>query len=118
MNVYFHRNENVKKVTVASVLLLASLAFEASAWEPITPTVTFGQESNSGWGSSSNRETRQEETSRYRSSSGTNYQYDLSKPTDRIRYGLDPAAKLRDQHDPRVDIDRNNLNQYGGGAYR
>lgn len=108
----------MKKVTVASVLLLASLAFEASAWEPITPTVTFGQESNSGWGSSSNRETRQEETSRYRSSSGTNYQYDLSKPTDRIRYGLDPAAKLRDQHDPRVDIDRNNLNQYGGGAYR
>ncbi|RUR52015.1 hypothetical protein ELY40_14985 [Vreelandella populi] len=48
---------------------------------------------------------------------GTSYQYDLNNPVDRIRYGVDPAAQLRDQHDPRVDIDRNNLNQYGGGAY-
>lgn len=108
----------MKKVTAASALLLVSLALNVSAWEPVEPTVTFGQEENSGWGDNSDSDAYQNESLGYRSSSGTSYQYDLSSPTDRILYGVDPAAQLRDQHDPRVDLDRGSLDQYGGGAYR
>lgn len=51
----------------------------------------------------------------YESITGTRYKYDLSNPSDRIRYEVDPAAQLRDSINPRVDIDRG-LGQYGGGA--
>jgi TPR repeat protein len=55
----------------------------------------------------------------YRGSSGTQYQYDLSKPGDQIRYEVDPAAQLRDglSVDPRRDLDRD-LGQVGGGIRR
>ena len=52
---------------------------------------------------------------KYESSSGTKYKYDLNNPADRVRYDVDPAAKILDDINPRVRIDRN-LNQYGGGA--
>ena len=54
---------------------------------------------------------------RYKGSSGLRYQYDLSKPGDRIRYQLDIDAQIRDSinPDPRIDLDRG-LGQYGGGS--
>jgi len=53
----------------------------------------------------------------YKSSSGTRYKYDLSKPSDRIKYEVDPAAQIRDSINPRVKIDRD-LGQHGGGSER
>ena len=54
--------------------------------------------------------------SNYESSTGVQYKYDLSNPSDRIMYDVDPAAQVMDSInvDPRVDIDRS-LGQYGGG---
>jgi len=56
---------------------------------------------------------------RYRGSSGKEYQYDLSRPQDELRYELDLGAQMRDQLnvDPRIELDRE-LGQYGGGAKR
>ena len=53
----------------------------------------------------------------YESSTGTSYEYDLSDPSDRVMYGVDPAAQLMDSinPDPMIEIDRN-MNEYGGGA--
>jgi 1,4-alpha-glucan branching enzyme len=51
----------------------------------------------------------------YESTTGTRYQYDLTKPGDQIRYKVDPAAQIRDNVNPRVEIDRQ-LHQYGGGS--
>lgn len=52
----------------------------------------------------------------YRGTSGKQYQYDLSKPSDQLRYSVDPDAQLHDSIniDPRVELDRG-LGQYGGG---
>jgi len=52
---------------------------------------------------------------KYRSMSGTKYKYDLSNPSDRIRYEVDPASQIRDSVNSRVKIDRS-MGQYGGGA--
>ena len=54
---------------------------------------------------------------RYKGSSGMQYQYDLSRPGDRIKYNLDIGAKMRDRinPDPRINIDRG-MGQFGGGA--
>lgn len=59
------------------------------------------------------------ESQTYRGSSGAQYQYDLSKPRDQVRYEIDPRAQLRDQIsvDPRRDLDRS-LDQFGGGIIR
>lgn len=51
----------------------------------------------------------------YESTTGTRYKYDLSKPSDRIKYEVDPAAQVRDSVNPRVGIDRS-LGQHGGGS--
>jgi hypothetical protein len=55
----------------------------------------------------------------YESRFGTRYQYDLSKPSDRLRYEVDPSAQIRDEMsvDPRRDLDRD-MGQYGGGIKR
>jgi len=55
----------------------------------------------------------------YQSSTGMQYQYDLSRPPDQIRYGIDPRAQIRDSIsvDPRRDLDRS-MGQVGGGAKR
>ena len=52
---------------------------------------------------------------KYESNTGTKYKYDLNNPSDRIMYGVDPAAKIRDSVNPMVDIDRG-MGQYGGGS--
>jgi hypothetical protein len=51
----------------------------------------------------------------YQSSTGTRYKYDLSNPSDQIRYEVDPGAQLRDSINPKVQIDRG-LGQHGGGS--
>jgi hypothetical protein len=62
---------------------------------------------------------RSTEASDYRGMSGARYQYDLSTPGDRVRYTVDPQARLRDSIsvDPRRGIDQN-LGQTGGGIIR
>ena len=56
---------------------------------------------------------------RYRGSSGLQYQYDLNRPQDELRYGIDPKAQLRDSMsiDPRRDFDLG-MGQRGGDARR
>ena len=56
-------------------------------------------------------------SSGYRSSFGSTYEYDLSNPSDRVRYGADPKARLRDRLNvnPQRRIERN-TGQYGGGV--
>lgn len=55
----------------------------------------------------------------YKGSSGSRYQYDLSKPIDQIRYETDMKAQMRDylSVDPKRELDRD-LGQYGGGIRR
>ncbi len=78
----------------------SSLAYAAPiGWEPV------------GSGESDSSQDRY-----YESSSGNQYQYNLDKPTDRIRYEHDAPAQLRDRYDPRTQIDRS-TGQYGGGIY-
>lgn len=54
----------------------------------------------------------------YESSTGTQYEYDLSNPSDRVMYEVDPEAQLRDSIDvnPMRDVDQG-LGEYGGGIY-
>lgn len=54
---------------------------------------------------------------RYRGTSGADYQYDLTNPSDQVRYSVDVNAQLRDSIDPRVEMDRS-LGQHGGGVVR
>ena len=56
---------------------------------------------------------------RYQGGSGTQYQYDLSRPGDQLRYELDLKAQMRDQLsvDPRKELDQG-LGQHGGGIRR
>jgi hypothetical protein len=65
------------------------------------PTLSYGSNTSSG----------------YRSSFGNTYEYDLSNPSDRVRYRADPKARLRDRLNvnPQRRIERN-IGQYGGGA--
>ena len=52
----------------------------------------------------------------FKSRFGNEYQYDLSKPQDRIRYETDYNAQRRDSFnlDPMREIERD-LGEYGGG---
>lgn len=56
---------------------------------------------------------------RYTGASGTKYQYDMGNPSDRIQYGIDPAAQLRDRIsvNPGRNTDRG-IGQRGAGAER
>ncbi len=57
--------------------------------------------------------------SRYQGKSGTQYQYDLSRPLDKNKYSTDVPAQLRDSLNtkPGVDVDRG-YGQSGGGVSR
>ena len=52
----------------------------------------------------------------YKSRYGNEYEYDLSKPVDQIKYEVDERAKMRDSLDvdPMREIERD-LGEYGGG---
>ncbi len=53
----------------------------------------------------------------YESSFGNRYKYNLGDPGDRVKYGVDAAAQLRDSIDvnPIRSIERN-IGEYGGGV--
>lgn len=55
----------------------------------------------------------------YRGTSGLGYQYDLSKPSDQLRYETDVNAQTRDYLDssPRREIDQS-MGQRGGGVLK
>jgi hypothetical protein len=82
-------------------VLAACLAFASTSFAWDNPDIEKKYESESG----------------YKSRFGNEYQYDLSKPQDRIRYGTDYDAQRRDSLsvDPRRGIERG-LGEYGGGV--
>jgi hypothetical protein len=53
----------------------------------------------------------------YESSFGNRYEYDLSDPSDRVMYEVDPNAQIRDSIDvnPVRDVERS-IGEYGGGV--
>jgi hypothetical protein len=55
----------------------------------------------------------------YKSSFGNEYQYDLSKPSDQLKYELDLKAQMRDELDidPRRELERDLLQNGGGKLY-
>ena len=59
-----------------------------------------------------------ENTDRYRSNTGTDYQYNLGNPSNRNRYSIDLDAQRRDQMNtnPRRVLDRQS-GQVVGGIY-
>ena len=86
----------------------------ASAWENNYNDV----DSNLGDGSLTEEQEAEVERNQeypYESYTGTRYKYDLNDPSDKIMYGVDPAAQIRDDVNPMVDIDRG-LGQFGGGS--
>lgn len=95
-----------KYIVLSSVLLMSNFSF-AECIGPEIMGKCYGTQTST---SSSN--------SSYESSSGNKYQYDLSKPTDRIGYSTDPSAQIRDQLNvsPTRGMDRSR-GQYGGGIY-
>jgi hypothetical protein len=67
-----------------------------------------------------NAQARDEDNKRnYKSRFGNEYQYDLSRPADQIRYETDVRAQMRDELDvdPRRDLERD-IGQYGGGKVK
>lgn len=59
----------------------------------------------------------------YKSDSKNTYEYDLSKPLDRLGYQTDTGAQQRDDYDRRYNNYDNHIEkdrskgQYGGGIY-
>jgi hypothetical protein len=55
----------------------------------------------------------------YKSIVGNEYEYDLSKPSDQIKYEVDVGAQMRDEMDidPRREIEQD-MGQHGGGKIR
>lgn len=98
----------MKPSAILLTAVIAGLAGTASAdsiqWQPVgSGTASSGSDDYNG-------------SSVYQSTSGNRYQYDLNKPTDRIRYEHDAGAQIRDRYNPRTEIDRNQ-GQLGGGIY-
>jgi hypothetical protein len=59
-----------------------------------------------------------EDSSDYKGSSGSIYQYDMNNPSDRNSYSTDLNAQRRDQMslDSGKSLDKG-MGQYGGGIY-
>ena len=73
------------------------------------------QENDDGYGYDSPYDRDQDKG--YESSFGNRYEYDLSDPSDRVMYEVDPSAQLRDSIDvnPIRDVERS-VGEYGGGV--
>lgn len=97
---------------IALALFLSSVTTSSFAWDNM-------DEINSNDRSISGYEENDNSIKGYESSFGNKYEYDLSRPSDRLRYEVDPGAQLRDSIDvnPIRDLERN-LGQYGGGVIR
>jgi hypothetical protein len=109
---YFIRENVMKKImTLVSAGLLAVAPISA-----MSQNDDYGNEGNDdGYGYDSPYDRDQEEG--YESSFGNRYEYDLSDPSDRIMYEVDPSAQIRDSIDvnPVRDLERS-IGQYGGGV--
>jgi hypothetical protein len=73
------------------------------------------QENDDGYGYDSRYDRDQDKG--YESSFGNRYEYDLSDPSDRVMYEVDPSAQLGDSLDvnPLRDVERS-VGEYGGGV--
>ena len=103
----------MKKIILVAitVLFISTPAFaEQSTWDYVYPGNNSGNQDNNQPSDNNNSD------SGYQGSSGTNYQYDLNDPGDRIDYSTDTDAQRRDSlsTDPGRIID-NGLGQNGGG---
>jgi len=97
---FFHRAWRYimkKMITIAALSVILSPVYADD----------YGHENNQN-GSNNN----------YESTTGTRYQYDMSDPSDRVDYGVDIDAQMRDQLsvDPSRNLDQG-LGEYGGGIY-
>ncbi|WP_430754816.1 hypothetical protein [Magnetovirga frankeli] len=92
-----------RNIMMAVGLIATTVSLPAIAWDY----------SNDPYDSSGNPNYR------YQGSGGTQYQYDLSRPSDQIRYETDVRAQMRDELsvDPRRELDQG-LGRYGGGIRR
>jgi hypothetical protein len=89
----------------------------SSRYKPTSPSYNSVTPSYNSVTPSYNNTTPSNPSSGYTSSTGSTYEYDLSNPSDRVQYGADPAAQLRDRIDvnPQRRIEQN-TGQYGGGV--
>jgi len=91
----------MKKIVVA--LIFAGSLFAGSYQNPY-----YGNSNNNN-------------NANYEGSSGTQYKYDLSNPSDRMNYNMDLDAQMNDKLNapvtPGVGLD-NSLGQYGGGIQK
>lgn len=80
-----------------------------------TPIPIPGSYQSDGYNPYKQNQPKQE--SGYTSNTGTQYQYDLNNPADRVKYNADPAAQRRDRlnTNPKVKIDQS-VGQHGGGV--
>ena len=74
----------MKKKILLVIMALLSITSHALALDNNVETSRQRQESE--------REIKRNKEYPYKSSSGTRYKYDLSKPGDRIRYEVDPLV--------------------------
>jgi len=106
----------MKKIAVGSIVLtlFLSLANPASAGcvGPVVMGECLSGTSIPGYDSNSERN--------YQGSSGAQYQYDLSKPSDRNQYSIDLDAQRRDKMEAPYDAGRqlDQLQGQRGGGYR
>jgi hypothetical protein len=92
------------------ILLLVALLLPiyAQAWQNVPTPYPYSNPYSNPYDTPSTRN--------YQSNTDTSYQYDLSNPSDRLGYSVDPGAQMRDRLsvNPLRSIDRG-LGQYGGG---
>lgn len=100
------------KILVAIGLLLSSPVYA----QPLDLTVGIQNQTDNGLPLQEKIPTTTQNKV-YEGNSGQKYKYDLSQPEDRLKYSVDPKAKLDDSinPNPKTEIDHS-LNQYGGGA--
>lgn len=112
----------MKKVLIGSLLCAVFSVSHAQqiTWNPVPYPGSTSSNSSSDSGSrnrnyNNNYDYSYGSQNNYRGSSGSRYQYDMSNPSDRLRYSTDTAAQRRDQM-AGPDRDRDQARgQYGGG---
>ncbi len=101
----------IKYFFIAVAIISTTLNAQAECTGPVVNGRCLGTTINNGY---NNANKSQQES--YRSNTGNQYQYDLSKPTDQNRYSTDLDAQRRDQMNinPTRQLDRG-MGQFGGG---
>ncbi len=103
----------MKKSLLAISVILSTLSTVSNAGcvGPIVMGECIGTEVNT-YGN------QDQDSGRYESNTGTQYQYDMNRANDRMQYQYDYSAQRRDQmnSNPNSKTDRDR-GQYGGGIY-